>query len=155
VGGTAGTIQLVNLTTGTNADFLCLSAGNVVLVQASACTISTLRHKPDWSIYDGAAMDVVRQLEVGTFHLDDAVRSSDPNSDALQIGLNAENIARVLPLAAIYENDMTTPKSYRQEGVIALYGRALQETDTRIARLEADNDNLRAEVEALRRIIIR
>jgi hypothetical protein len=152
--GATSTVTFSGLTTGTNADFLCLSATGVVLVQTSACTISTLRYKPDWSIYDGTAMDVVRQLEVGTFHFDDwLAQQADPNARSLQIGLNAENIARVLPLAAVYENDMVTPKSYRQEGVIALYGKALQETDIRIGRLEADNDNLRAEVEALRRSI--
>jgi hypothetical protein len=141
-----GQVVLTGLTTGTNADFLCLSAGGVMLIQTSACTISTLRYKPDWSSYAGTAMDVVRQLEVGTFHLDAAFTTqADPNARSLQIGLNAENIARVLPLAAVYENDMVTPKSYRQEGVIALYGRALQETDTRVVHLEAEIAKLKVQ----------
>ncbi len=159
----SSTVTFSGLTTGTNADFLCLSAGGVVLIQTSACTISTLRFKPDWTRYTESAMSVVRQLEIGTFHLDGSLASqADPNAHSLQIGLNAENIARVLPMAAVYENDMLTPKSYRQEGVIALYGKALQEIgagndnrDTRIAKLEAANQNLRTELEALKRSIAR
>jgi hypothetical protein len=44
----------------------------------------------------------------------------DPNYGSRQIGLIAENIARVAPECAIYENDMLKPRSYRQECVIAL-----------------------------------
>lgn len=134
VGGTTdpgtGVIQaqhatLTSLTTGTNADFLCLSSGGVVLLQASACTISSLRFKPDWKPYDNDALQRVSNFEVGTFH--SSVVSRDHNSANLQAGLNAENIAKVAPECAIYEDDGVTPKSYRQECVIALLVRSVQQ----------------------------
>ncbi len=55
------------LTTGTNADFLCLSSGGVVLLQTSACTISSLRFKPDWKPYDANAMSkIAATVSAGT-----------------------------------------------------------------------------------------
>jgi hypothetical protein len=61
----------------------------------------------------------------------------DPNFDKRQLGLIAEDVAKVDKRMAIYENDGITPKSYRQESVISLLVKATQE-------LKADNDNLRA-----------
>ena len=52
----------------------------------------------------------------------------------------AENIAQVAPECAIYEDDMQTPKSYRQECVIALLVKATQEQAKEIAELKARLD---------------
>ena len=128
-----GNIFLKTLITGTNADFLCLTAGAQVVIQSSACTISSLRFKPDWKSYDGDAISIVSSLDVGTFHVDlGPVRNPDPNAYSLQAGLNAENIAKVFPLAAVYEQDMRTPKSYRQEAVIGLLVKADQQEDAKL-----------------------
>ena len=129
----SGTIKAAHatftgLTTGTNADFLCLSSSGVVQLQASACTISSLRFKPDWQPYRGDALKIVSGLEIGTFHL--ALGPNvDRNAGNLQAGLNAENVAKLAPECAIYEDDGITPKSYRQECVLALVVRALQQRD--------------------------
>lgn len=128
---TAGGIQtgnatLVSLTTGTNADFLCLNAGGGILIQSTACTISSLRFKPDWKPYQSDALAKVAKLDVGTFHLNTG-SNADPNAASLQAGLSAESVAAIAPECAIYENDMKTPKSYRQECVIALLVKAIQE----------------------------
>ncbi len=111
--------------TGTNADTLCLSATGTVLLQAAACTISSLRFKPDWAPYKDNALKKVVNMEVGTFHT--AIPSKDPNSESLQAGLNAENVAKIAPECAVYEDDMKTPKSYRQECVIGLLVKAVQQ----------------------------
>ncbi len=131
---------MTGITTGTNADTVCLKADGTLLIQAAACTISSLRFKPDWSPYRGNALETIDRFDVGTFHLVvPGEPNRDRNADRLQIGLNAENVARYLPMAALYEEDGVTPKSYRQESVIALIVAAIK-------RLKADNDNLRAEI---------
>lgn len=127
VGGyITGTASLTSLTTGTNADFLCLAANGTVLLQTSACTISSLRFKPDWKPYRGDAMAKVAKFDVGTFHIQTG-DTRDPNAQNLQAGLSAESVAAIAPECAIYEDDMKTPKSYRQECVIALLVRAIQQ----------------------------
>lgn len=121
-----GNATLVSLTTGTNADFLCLNSGGGILIQTTACTISSLRFKPDWKPYQDDALAKVVKLDVGTFHTETGP-NADPNAKSLQAGLNAEDVARVAPECAVYENDMKTPKSYRQECVIALLVKAIQQ----------------------------
>lgn len=125
-GFVTATATLTSLTTGTNADFLCLGAGGTILIQNSACTISSLRFKPDWKPYHDDAMAKVAKLDVGTFHLQSGP-NADPNVQSLQAGLSAENVAAIAPECAIYETDMKTPKSYRQECVIALLVKAIQQ----------------------------
>jgi hypothetical protein len=129
------TIKLTGVTTGTNADFLCLSSGGVILVQTSACTISSRRFKEEVVDMQGSAMPELSKMEVASFRLKDT-HNKDPNAHAKQIGLIAENIAEVAPECAIYENDMTTPKSYRQECVIALLVKAVQEQQHEIESLK-------------------
>lgn len=124
-GYVTGTASLTSLTTGTNADFLCLAADGTVLLQNAACTISSLRFKPDWKPYQYDALSKVSQMDVGTFHLSGSNR--DPNSQSLQAGLSAESVAAIAPECAVYEDDMKTPKSYRQECVIALLVKAIQQ----------------------------
>lgn len=121
-----GTASLVSLTTGTNADFLCLKADGTVLIQGSACTISSLRFKPDWKPYRDDAMAKLVKLDVGTFHVNTG-DNRDPNAKSLQAGLSAESVAAIAPECAVYEDDMKTPKSYRQECVIALLVKAIQQ----------------------------
>jgi hypothetical protein len=141
----APNLTLSSLTTGTNADFLCLSAGGDVLIQTSPCTISTLAHKPDWKSFEGDAIASIKRLEVGTFHFDDVIANQpDPNARSLQIGLNAENVASVIPEAAVYENDMRTPKSYRQEGMIALLVKGMQQQQTKIDALKTEISTMRS-----------
>jgi hypothetical protein len=143
---TAGNIQLVGLTTGTNADFLCLSSGNVVLVQTSACTISSMRFKEHIAPLRDDALATIAMLRPVAFNMKQGdYPNADPNFAKRQIGLLAENVAAVDPRLAIFENDGVTPKSYRQESIIALTVKAIQQ-------LKADNDNLKAEVEILKRV---
>ncbi len=133
----APNLTLSNLTTGTNADFLCLSAGGVVLLQTTACTISSLRFKPDWKPFNDSASAQLAELEAGTFHLDDLLAiQRDPNGASRQLGLNAENVAVKAPLCAIYEDDMQTPKSYRQECMIALLVKGFQEAQAEMKAIK-------------------
>lgn len=122
-----GGVSLPHLTTGTNADFVCYAAGGALLIQSTACTISSLRFKPDWKNWGGNALKMISALDVGTFHIDGGEQNADHNAANLQVGLNAENVAKTIPEAAIYEPDGVTPKSYRQESVIAVLARAIQE----------------------------
>jgi hypothetical protein len=130
-----GSIAFPEVTTGTNADFVCMSAGNVVTLQTTACTISSRRFKEDIVDMQGSAMPALDKMEVASFKLKDT-NNKDPNARSKQIGLIAENIAQVAPECAVYENDMKTPKSYRQECVIALLVKAVQEQQQEIAALK-------------------
>ena len=130
----AGGISLGNVSTGTNADFLCLSSGGVVLLQSSSCTISSRRFKTAVQPLATDALGEIASLPVETFRL--KAKNVDPNGQSDQIGLIAEDIARVEPRCAIYENDMKTPKSYRQECVIALLVKAIQEQQKEIEQFK-------------------
>lgn len=132
----SGGITLTGVSTGTNADFLCLSSGGVVLLQSSACTISSARFKEDIQPLGGNATDELLALNVSTFKLRDGDKNGDPNASNTQVGLIAEDVAKVDPRLAIYEDDMKTPKSYRQESVIALLVKAVQEQQAEIEALK-------------------
>jgi len=115
-------VQAPALSTGTNADFLCLSASGVFLIQTSACTISSLRFKdllpnPFTPQND---LQQVRAIQPAFFKMKDREKpNADWNFNKPQYGLTAENVAHDMPECAIYEQDGKTPKSYRQECVIA------------------------------------
>lgn len=126
-------------TTGTNADFLCLDSGGIVLLQSSACTISSVRFKQNIHPFSKSAISEVMALKPVTFNkIPDSIHPDvDVNAYLKQIGLTAENVAKVDPKAAIYEQDGVTPKSYRQESIIALLVKAVQEQQSEIAELKA------------------
>jgi hypothetical protein len=128
---TTGVTKLAGLSTGTNADFLCLSAGNVVLIQASACTISSQRYKDLLGPWPGDAGVALGKLQVYRFMLKPELWAEDPNSRTIQAGITAEDVASALPDCAIYDPDMKTPKSYRQECLIAILVKAQQENSRR------------------------
>ena len=140
-----GLIRFGGLGTGTNADTLCLSATGVVLIQAAACTISSLRFKTDVTNYQDSALDQIKKFEPIVFRMKAGAYSNrDANAGRLQIGLAAENVAAVDTRMAIYEDDGVTPKSYRQEAVIALLVKAIQEQQKQIEELRgAAADRLR------------
>ncbi len=125
----SATVKLTGITTGTNADFLCLSAAGVVLLQTSACTISSMRFKEDiWPVGDHDALSIIDRLQPVAFNMRAGERPNpDPNFAKRQLGLTAENVAAVDPRMAIYEDDEVTPKSYRQEAVIAALVGAVRE----------------------------
>jgi hypothetical protein len=133
-----GTIALPEVKTGTNADFVCMSSGNVLTLQTSACTISSKRFKDNIADFKGDALAHISALEVASFNMKAADKPNrDPNYGARQIGLIAENIAQVFPECAIYEDDMRTPKSYRQECIIAMLVKGEQELMSQNAMLKA------------------
>ena len=62
-----------------------------------------------------------------------------PNFLKRQVGLIAEDVAAVDPRLAIYEDDGKTPKSYRQEAVIAELIGAVKAQQVEIDELKAQN----------------
>jgi hypothetical protein len=133
--GNTGKTVLAGISTGTAADTVCLTSGGVVILQAAACTISSLRFKDDVTDHEGSAVPEIAKMEVADFNLK-PTGNRDPNANSRQTGLIAENIAQVAPECAIYEDDMKTPKSYRQECVIALLVKGMQEQSREIAHLK-------------------
>ena len=87
----------------------------------------------------GSAEPSIAKMRVASFQMKNT-NNKDPNARSKQIGLIAENVAQVAPECAIYEDDMKTPKSYRQECVIALLVKATQEQAKEIADLKARLD---------------
>jgi hypothetical protein len=130
------TTTFSGVTTGTNADFVCMAAGGVLTLQTSSCTISSIRFKTDVELYQDAALAAVRLLHPVAFNMKpQGAPNPDPNFGTRQIGLLAENVAAVDPRMAIYERDGKTPKSYRQEALIALLVKAIQEQQLEILSL--------------------
>ena len=124
----AGRITLGGLSTGTNADFLCLASDNSVLIQSSACTISQRKLKEHFApLSDDAVVADLMALKPQQFNFRlTKPTNPDPNATATQYGFVAEEVASVDPKISIFENDMATPKSYRQESIIALLDRGFQ-----------------------------
>ena len=132
-----GSIAFPQVTTGTNADFVCMAAGEVLTLQTSACTISSKRFKQNMAAFDGNAIGKLGAIPVKTFEMKPGAQPNpDPNYGSKQIGITAEDVARIEPRCAIYENDMKTPKSYRQECVIGLLVAAVQEQQKEINSLK-------------------
>jgi len=132
-----GSIAFPQVTTGTNADFVCMAAGEVLTLQTSACTISSKRFKQNIAAFDGNAIGKLGAIPVKTFEMKPGAQPNpDPNYGSKQIGITAEDVARIEPRCAIYENDMKTPKSYRQECVIGLLVAAVQEQQKEINSLK-------------------
>lgn len=126
----SGVTSLFNLTTGTNADVLCITAGGQVVIQAAgSCTISSMRFKRDIKPLHEDALATIAKLEPVAFNMkeDEAHPNADHNYGMRQIGLTAENVAAVDPRMALYEPDGVTPKSYRTEAVIATLVAAVNE----------------------------
>lgn len=143
VGSTPGLVTIANqltisgTTTGTNADFLCMTSGFLVVLQASACTISSERYKDvlgGWNASDG--LSSILNLRPQKFVLKDGAKNVDRNAASRQVGLIAEDVAKVDPVCAVYEQDMSTPKSYRQECIIAQLVGAVQAEQREITSLK-------------------
>jgi hypothetical protein len=133
-----GKIRLNGLTTGTNADFLCVDASGNILEQASACTISQRDLKENFVEVSGvAAIDDLMALKPTQFNFKDTA-NGDPNADKTQYGFIADEVASVDPKLAIYENDMKTPKSYRQEAIIALLVKGFQEQQKKLEAITGE-----------------
>ncbi len=132
-------IKMSGITTGTNADTVCLKADGTLLIQAAACTISSMRFKNLIGGYKaGGALDTVAKLEPIVFTMKPGEKPNpDRNYERPQIGLSAENVAAIEPRCAIYEDDGVTPKSYRQECLIAVLVAGMQAQQREIAALKA------------------
>lgn len=134
-----GDIFFPEVTTGTNADTVCMAAGNKLTLQAAACTISSMRFKNligDYKV--GGALDTIEKLTPIVFTMKPEAQSkSDPYRDAPLIGLSAENVAAIEPRCAVYEADGKTPKTYRQECMIAVLVAAVQAQQREIETLKA------------------
>jgi len=127
--GTFTTLKATRLTTGTAADTVCMASGGEFIIQATACTNSSRRFKEHIKAFKEDALSDISLLSVMSFNLkqQDETPNRDPNFATDQVGLLAEDVARVMPKCALYENDMKTPKSYRQECVIAYLVKGTQE----------------------------
>ena len=132
--GVTGAVAFPQVTTGTNADFVCMAAGNVLTLQSSACTISSLRYKENVADFSTAIIPTLASLSVDTFKYKN--QNKDPNGNTNQLGLIAEDVAKKLPICAEYESDMKTPKSYKQECVIAALVKGMQEQQAEISDLK-------------------
>lgn len=127
-------VTLSGVTTGTNADFACFAAGGVMTLQATACTISSLRFKDHVHSFVAPVLPALALLNVATFKY--KTKNVDPNGNVYQLGLIAEDVAKKMPICANFEPDMKTPKSYKQECLIAALVKGFQEQHAEIAALK-------------------
>lgn len=132
-----GAMINTHLSTGTNADTVCLKADGTFLIQAAACTISSKRFKEDISPLSEIGLKELLQLKPVEFKMKEGAKPNpDMNYARMQIGLIAEDVEKVDKRLAIYEQDGKTPKSYRQEAVISLLVKAVQEQQKQIEELK-------------------
>lgn len=113
-----GGMTNTHLSTGTNADTVCISAAGVFLIQAAACTISFRDSKKDietLSPEDG--LSSVMKMNPVSFQFKE--KNRDENGNRVQLGLIADEVADIDGRMAVYFEDGVTPKSYRQEAVLA------------------------------------
>lgn len=132
-----GSIAFPDATTGTNTDFACLASGNVLTIQSSACTISQRKLKENISSISGkGAIDDLMLLQPVRFNFRKTdPPNSDPNATHMQYGFIAEDVASVDSNLSVFEDDMMTPKSYRQEAIIALLVKGFQAQQQEIAAM--------------------
>jgi uncharacterized protein YceK len=102
----------------------------------TGANVGTLTNCP----HTGAALQKVAALTPITFRMKGI--NADWNYAQPQVGLAAEQVAEVVKECAIYEQDGVTPKSYRQECLIALTIKATQELEARVRRLEPSGGNM-------------
>ncbi len=141
--------QMINthITTGTNADTVCMKADGTFLIQAAACTISSRRFKEnieDLTNKDG--LDIIMALKPVEFNMIEDKKHPNPdqaNFARTQVGLIAEDVEKVDRRLAIYEPDGVTPKSYRQEALISVLVKGMQEQQAEITRLKRAIKKLR------------
>jgi Chaperone of endosialidase len=136
---TSGNVFIPQTTTGTNADFLCMASTGQILRQTTACTISSRRFKENIeSLSDGTGLEDVMALHPVQFNMKkaDQTKNPDVNGQKTQTGLIAEEVEKVDPRLAVYEQDGKTPKSYRQEAVISVLIKAIQEQQAEIELLK-------------------
>jgi len=128
--------------TGTNA--VCNTPGTetalTVQVWATGCAASSARFKEGIASIDRvkALDDVMRFEPVSYTYKPEFNMGSDKH-----IGFTAEQIGSVDPQWITYENDGVTPHAVKYNEMAPLLVSAIQQ-------LKADNDNLRAEIEALK-----
>jgi hypothetical protein len=131
---TNATITMSGITTGTNADFMCRTAGGVLLIQTSSCTISSKRFKNLTHKFTGDALAALMKLDVWDFSY--KAKNPDPNGNRATVGILAEDVAKFAPACALYERDMKTPKSYKPECLIGMLVAANQQLERRVVALE-------------------
>lgn len=142
-GATTSTVQLgdgTNITTYDSCTALTTGATGIV-----ACTASAIRFKELYAPQplnlkrlESLRTDVPWKYREGAGHGLDTTR--------IHIGLFADEVAQLDPRCAVYDAD--GPKDYEDRCVIAYLTEGYK-------RVRADNDNLRAEVEALRGSVAR
>ena len=130
-------LQRPGLAVSTGGPEVMARSTRLASLQTSACTISSKRFKQNIAAFDGNAIGKLGAIPVKTFEMKPGAQPNpDPNYGSKQIGITAEDVARIEPRCAIYENDMKTPKSYRQECVIGLLVAAVQEQQKEINSLK-------------------
>lgn len=129
----SSSVFLTGLTTGTNADFLCLGAAGQVFLQASSCTISKREFKENIYDLDDSALDEVMEFKPVQFNMKaqkdsngNIVKNADKNFNHTQIGFIAEDVAEIDPRVTVYEQDERTPKSWDERKFVALLTKAVQ-----------------------------
>ena len=88
---------------------------------------------------DRDALSMVADMMPVSFRMKPGDRpNADRNYAKPQIGLTAENIAAIDRRLAIYEPDGVTPKSYRQEAVLAVAIAAIKQQQRELDDLRAE-----------------
>lgn len=139
-------------TTGTTTGFICYGNGNQIYFQSTSCGSSQRRLKENFVDISGATASAdLMALKPTQFNFKPTTPPNpDPNATGTQYGFIAEEVAAVDPRLALYQNDMRTPKSWRQDSMIALLVKESQDLAKASQVQQKEIDDLKTELKILR-----
>jgi hypothetical protein len=131
-------LQSGNVGVGTTGPSYTLHVNGTAYATGAAGALSDRRHKKNIAPLADGALALVSRLKPVSFEW------IDPRDDGMkgrQIGFIAQDIEPVIPEAVMTENNPEKTKGLKYDSLIPVLTKAIQE-------LKADNDNLRAELQA-------
>jgi hypothetical protein len=147
----AGQLVAANMTQSSAAQSgtVCWAVAGLTYDATLGCLTSTMEAKDGWHAFTPReALTIVTRLEAGSF----TYKRDLGLPDGPQVGLNAQQVASIDDRLVGYGPDGKL-RGVRYQQTSALYGPAIRALDDDVQQLRADNDNLRAELDQLRRSI--
>ena len=141
---TAPTLNVTTMASTAQTNVVCYNTGTGLTTYqtwATGCLASSARFKENVTVKSNAdALKVVTSLEPVTFNYK---KSADMGSDKHN-GFIAEQVVKVAPDLVVFEKDGKTPRAVKYQEMAPYFAGAIRE-------LKAANDNLKAEIEQLKK----
>jgi hypothetical protein len=137
-----------NVGIGTTTPLYTLQVNGSVAGTSAYNNLSDARLKQDVQPI-GNALAIVEALRGVTYNWNQAVDPSLKLDDRNHVGFLAQEVEKVLPQAVSTANDARQTKSVAYSEVIPVLNEAIKQQQTQIETLQAENDELKARLDAL------